>query len=286
MTEGNVHTVHRDGKWLNEVEGGKRASNSSATRVEAIAKGREMARSRKVEHLVHTLDGRVEPRTTEHGLTSQTHGAPSEVERSFVARSDSETVSGAVKQVASGSENVLIVGASSASAHLLQALADKLNSEPERIERLIENMMTTPGATISTAARDQAHRNAQARARFLADNEMLTSGDVAELTGSRAANRSATATRLLNAGKIFAVKHEGQRLFPAVQFDADGHPRAVIADILRNLQPLGLTGWQTALWFDTRTGWLDHGVRPLDLLDEAPDEVVAAAAHETEPFPG
>ena len=64
MSKGDVHTVHRDGKWLNEVEGGQRASNSAATKAEAQAIGREMARERKVEHHIHKLDGTIGERNS------------------------------------------------------------------------------------------------------------------------------------------------------------------------------------------------------------------------------
>ena len=44
MATGDIHTVHRDGKVFNEVEGSKRASNSAATKAAAQAVGRDMAR--------------------------------------------------------------------------------------------------------------------------------------------------------------------------------------------------------------------------------------------------
>ena len=59
MTKGDIHTVHRDGRWFNEVEGGKRASNSADTKTEAQAAGRERARKAKVEHHIHNLDGKI-----------------------------------------------------------------------------------------------------------------------------------------------------------------------------------------------------------------------------------
>ncbi|MEY2535788.1 MAG: hypothetical protein QOF29_3698 [bacterium] len=52
MAKGDIHTVHRDGKWFDEVEGGDRASNSAATKADAQATGRDMARERKVKHLI------------------------------------------------------------------------------------------------------------------------------------------------------------------------------------------------------------------------------------------
>jgi hypothetical protein len=64
MATGDVHTVHRNGRWLNEVEGNSRASNSAETKAEAQAKGREMARARKVEHLIHKLDGTIGERNS------------------------------------------------------------------------------------------------------------------------------------------------------------------------------------------------------------------------------
>jgi hypothetical protein len=64
MAEGDIHTVHRDGRWFNEVEGGDRASNSAATKDEAVTAGRDMARSRKVEHLIHGLDGTIGERNS------------------------------------------------------------------------------------------------------------------------------------------------------------------------------------------------------------------------------
>ena len=62
MAKGYIHTVHRDGKWFNEVEGGERASNSATTKEEAIEAGRQMARDRKTEHVIHTVDGVISER--------------------------------------------------------------------------------------------------------------------------------------------------------------------------------------------------------------------------------
>ena len=64
MAKGDIHTVHRDSRWLNEVEGGKRASNSADTKAAAQATGREMAVDRGVEHLIHNKDGEIGARNT------------------------------------------------------------------------------------------------------------------------------------------------------------------------------------------------------------------------------
>lgn len=64
MARGWIHTVHRDGYWVNEVEGGERASSRHATKAEAVAKGREMAKARKTEHLIHNMDGTIAERNS------------------------------------------------------------------------------------------------------------------------------------------------------------------------------------------------------------------------------
>ena len=43
MAKGDIHTVHRDGRWYNEVQGGQHASNSATRKEEAQPKGRQMA---------------------------------------------------------------------------------------------------------------------------------------------------------------------------------------------------------------------------------------------------
>jgi hypothetical protein len=55
--------------------------------------------------------------------------------------------------------------------------------------------------------------------------------------------------------------------------------------VLLALQPYGLDGWEIALWFTTASGWLDDR-RPVDLLDEDPAEIVAAAGHTVEVVAG
>lgn len=135
------------------------------------------------------------------------------------------------------------------------------------------------------SAAEVAHlrRNAEARTAFLAEFGTLTSAEVAQLAGSNAANRAALANRWKAEGRIFAVETGGQTLFPAFQFsDDNGQPRPIIAEILAVLQPR-LSGWQTALWFTGRNGWLG-AKRPVDVLASDPSTVVEAARQEAEAF--
>ena len=64
MAEGDIHTVKHGDGWANEVEGGKRVSNTAPTKAEAQAKGREMAIDRGVEHVIHNQDGKIGGRNT------------------------------------------------------------------------------------------------------------------------------------------------------------------------------------------------------------------------------
>lgn len=140
----------------------------------------------------------------------------------------------------------------------------------------------TPPAP-SAAEVSHLRRNAQARKAFLAEFGTLTSREVAEHAGSRAANQAALANRWKAEGRVFAVEMGGQTLFPAFQFsDDDGQPRPIIAEILAVLQPK-LSGWQTALWFSGRNGWLG-AKRPVDVLTSDPGAVAEAARQEAEAF--
>lgn len=59
-----VETYHEDGQWKNKVGGNTRASNTSTTKAEAQAKGRDMAKSLEAEHVVKKLDGTIGEKNT------------------------------------------------------------------------------------------------------------------------------------------------------------------------------------------------------------------------------
>ena len=58
-----IHTVYRGGHWLNEVEGGELLSRHW-TKAEAVAAGREEARRRRAEHVIHHVDGTIAERNS------------------------------------------------------------------------------------------------------------------------------------------------------------------------------------------------------------------------------
>jgi Uncharacterized protein conserved in bacteria (DUF2188) len=56
MAQGDIHTSWDGEKWVNKVEGGKRASNSGPRKKDVQAVGRGMAIDRGVEHVIHDKD--------------------------------------------------------------------------------------------------------------------------------------------------------------------------------------------------------------------------------------
>jgi hypothetical protein len=146
-------------------------------------------------------------------------------------------------------------------------------AETPGLDRLIEAMMPR-GEVPSPIDTLRARRNAEARWRLLSEFGALTAADVSAAAGSRSKNTSALAGRWLRDGDVIAVTHDGTRYFPAFQFGEDGRPLPVMKAILPHLSDLG--DWQRAIWFVTGSRLLGDR-RPVDLLTERPDEVVAAA---------
>jgi hypothetical protein len=64
LAKGFIHTVHRDGVWLNEVEGGAAIRGKHRTKQEAVKAARERARRDKTEHVVHNRDGKISSRSS------------------------------------------------------------------------------------------------------------------------------------------------------------------------------------------------------------------------------
>ena len=62
----HVETYFEKGRWKNKVQGNSRASHVHETREAAISTGREMARKRKVEHIIMSTVGTVQERES-HG---------------------------------------------------------------------------------------------------------------------------------------------------------------------------------------------------------------------------
>jgi hypothetical protein len=186
-------------------------------------------------------------------------------------------VAAAINEIRPEGQEIVILAATHSVASQIAQLAAVLTQGEQQTERLIEGMFI-PGSTASPATALQAQRNAEARQELIDEFGLYDSDQVAEVAGSSANNRSATASRWSAAKKIFTVNHDGARMYPGFQFGTDGQPRPVIANVLEAFHPYGLDGWETALWFTTASGWLDDE-RPVDLLTREPEQIVEAAHH-------
>jgi hypothetical protein len=57
--------VHRDGRWINEIEGQHAPVGDGYDRKEdAVRAGRDAAMTRRVEHMIHNLNGRIGERNS------------------------------------------------------------------------------------------------------------------------------------------------------------------------------------------------------------------------------
>ena len=59
-----IHTVWHDPQWANVREGEKKPLSTHETKQEAVAAGRRMALSERVEHLIHNQDHSIHERNS------------------------------------------------------------------------------------------------------------------------------------------------------------------------------------------------------------------------------
>ena len=183
----------------------------------------------------------------------------------------------AINQIRPERQGVVVIAADHSVATRVTQITRMLAQSDRQMASVIDAMFV-PGTIASPAMARQAQRNAEARQELIEEFGLRDSDQVAELAGSAASNRSATASRWLAARRIFAVNHLGAKLYPNFQFGTDGRARPVIGGVLEAFQPYGLDGWEIALWFTTASGWLDDK-RPVDLLTREPGQVVDVARH-------
>ena len=64
MAKGDIDPYNEDGQCKNRPQGNDRASSTHRTKAEAEKAGRDMAKDRKVEHVIKKLDGTIGERNS------------------------------------------------------------------------------------------------------------------------------------------------------------------------------------------------------------------------------
>jgi hypothetical protein len=157
---------------------------------------------------------------------------------------------------------------------LVTAVLRAWGGDEQRSQEVISALL--PSTVPSTEATEQLRRNAEARSKFLEEFPALPAAEIAGLAGIGWSNAAAWPSRLQKEGKVFSVAYGRRQLFPAFQFDANWQPRPAVGPVVARLGEAGLDGWSIALWWTAANGWLE-GARPVDRLDEQPEQVLAAA---------
>lgn len=112
----------------------------------------------------------------------------------------------------------------------------------------------------------------------------LTSREVGVRADPDAANPHSLPSRWLGQGRVFAIEHRGQKVFPDYAFDLLGQPIAELREVLKILE--GHSPLRIASWFESSSSRL-AGRKPRDLLATEPATVLdAARAHMAGPQHG
>ncbi len=133
-------------------------------------------------------------------------------------------------------------------------------------------------ARIDQIPRIEAEMLASARAAVFEDAEWFTAAQIAAIAGTSEKNLSAELQGAAVEGALFFIHRNGIDYFPGYALDSEQcyRPYQVLRTVIEHLTPTK-DGWSLAFWFQSVNSFLG-GKRPMDLLAEKPDEVIAAAA--------
>lgn len=158
---------------------------------------------------------------------------------------------------------------------ILRNLADR---ETATLEKLVDALV--PAVSPPEHLLTQARMNAEARKAVLESAEWVNAAKLSEIAGFSGQNSSAQPNKWKRERRIFALRHDGNDLYPAYALDPDAQYRPVkgLAPIL---QVFGdeLDAWDIAIWFASANSFLG-GALPQDLLISDPERVLAAAQDE------
>lgn len=123
-----------------------------------------------------------------------------------------------------------------------------------------------------------------ARRAALLATPTMTVRELAEKRGEDEAATLAWLAPLRAAGAVIVTPtNDGTSpIVPGFQITADGEVGAVVVEVNRALTRSRLYRlWPLWAWWHARTSWLS-GASPIDLIDTAPDQLLAAARREAE----
>ncbi len=127
----------------------------------------------------------------------------------------------------------------------------------------------------------EAEMLASARRAVFEDADWLTAAQVAAIAGEGEEIWSARLQQAAVDGAIFFIHQNGNDYFPRYTLDPEQsfRPYRAIRTVTEHFKS-AKDGWSLAFWFQSVNSFLG-GKRPMDLLAEKPDEVIAAAADES-----
>ena len=132
----------------------------------------------------------------------------------------------------------------------------------------------------------QARRSAQMRRDMLSRFGYFTAEELADMHGSKARNRYALAARWVREGRIFGVPLGARSVFPAFQFDSEGHAYPIVATVLDALPREDMSPWSVGLWWFANNAFLPGEARPAELIGTQDQErLLDAAQRLAEPLP-
>jgi len=162
---------------------------------------------------------------------------------------------------------------------LTQAFLAHMHPLPADTISSIVSLLVPKKPVPSTLLRE-ARMLAQAKTEILESNDWVTASEISNLAQFSSNNPSSQPNKWKQAGKIFALRHEGVDYFPIYGLDpAQGfRPFSALESVISTLTAMK-DGWAMAFWFASPNTFLG-GKRPKDVISANPLSVLSASKEE------
>jgi len=162
---------------------------------------------------------------------------------------------------------------------LTQVFRAHLHPLPADTISTIVALMVPKQPVPSTLLRE-ARMLAKSKTEILQSNDWVTAHEISHLAQFSARNPSSQPNKWKQAGKIFALRHEGVDYFPIYGLDpAEGfRPFTPLESVISTLTTMK-DGWAMAFWFASPNTFLG-GKRPKEVFLANPSGVLSAAKEE------